>query len=118
MAAPQSALIGHLNPIIKGWANYYSTVVSKKTYNQLDHMVYLKLKSWAKHRHPNKSGIWITSKYWKTIGGNNWVFATTQENKLMRIQEHGDTPIVRHVKVKGEESPFNGNLIYWTLDYP
>jgi RNA-directed DNA polymerase len=28
-AAPQAALISHLNPIIRGWANYYATVVSK-----------------------------------------------------------------------------------------
>jgi RNA-directed DNA polymerase len=29
---PQAALISKLNPIIKGWSNYYSTVVSKETF--------------------------------------------------------------------------------------
>ncbi len=35
-SAPQSALIRHLTPIIIGWANYYSTVVSTETYSHLD----------------------------------------------------------------------------------
>ena len=29
-SAPQTALIGHLNPVIRGWANYYSAAVSRK----------------------------------------------------------------------------------------
>jgi RNA-directed DNA polymerase len=28
--APQAGLIGNLNPIIKGWANYYSGVAAKR----------------------------------------------------------------------------------------
>jgi RNA-directed DNA polymerase len=28
--------------------------------------------------------------------------------------KHADTPIVRHVKVKGEASPYDGNLVYWS----
>ncbi|MEH2162593.1 MAG: hypothetical protein V7K38_16490 [Nostoc sp.] len=38
--------------------------------------MYLKLKAWVKHCHPKKSGGWVSKKYWKTIGGDNWVFAT------------------------------------------
>jgi RNA-directed DNA polymerase len=34
--APQKAIIGKLNPIIKGWANYYSAVCSKEIYSALD----------------------------------------------------------------------------------
>jgi RNA-directed DNA polymerase len=65
--------------------------------------MYLKLKSWAQRRHPNKSGQWIANKYWQTIGGDNWVFATRQEGKNpLRLLKHDETPIVRHVKVKGE----------------
>jgi RNA-directed DNA polymerase len=114
-SAPQVALIGHLNPIIKGWSNYYSTVVSKEVYSFLDHLIYLKLRAWAKSRHPNKSGYWVSNKYWQTYGGNNWIFATKQEGQNpMRLHLHADTPIVRHVKVKSEASPYDGNLIYWS----
>ncbi|HEY9693693.1 MAG TPA: group II intron reverse transcriptase/maturase [Oculatellaceae cyanobacterium] len=113
--ASQAALIAHLNPIIKGWANYYRTVTSSETYSGFDANVYKKLKSWAKRRHPNKSGGWIADKYWQTIGGDNWVFATRQEGtNPLRLLKHGTTEIVRHVKVKGEASPYDGNLMYWS----
>ncbi|MFL9453706.1 group II intron reverse transcriptase/maturase [Tolypothrix bouteillei VB521301_2] len=62
--APQEALISRLNPIIKGWSNYYSTVVSSEAYANLDSLMYPKLRAWAKRRHPNKSGKWIA----KNIG--------------------------------------------------
>lgn len=32
-AASQAALISHLNPIMRGWSNYYSTVCSKELYS-------------------------------------------------------------------------------------
>jgi RNA-directed DNA polymerase len=32
----------------------------------------------------------------------------------MRLIQHSETPIVRHVKVKGDSSPYDGNLIYWS----
>jgi len=113
-AAPQMALISNLNPVIRGWSNYYSTVVSKVAYSDLDDLMYPKLKAWAKRRHPKKSGEWVSNKYWQTIGGDNWAFATKQKGKNpMRLLTHAETPIVRHVKVKDDASPFNGDLIYW-----
>ncbi|MGB3207728.1 MAG: group II intron maturase-specific domain-containing protein [Crinalium sp.] len=113
--APQEALIARLNPIVKGWANYYRTQVSKKTYSKLGYMVYQKLRSWAKRRHPKKSWGWIISKYWHTIGGNNWSFATNQNGKNpLRLLSHAETEINRHTKVKEDASPYDGNLIYWS----
>ena len=113
--APQSALISHLNPVIIGWSNYYSTVVSKVAYSELDDLTYQKLKRWAKRRHPKKTREWVSKKYWQTIGGDNWAFATKQEgSNPMRLRSHAETLIVRHVKVKGDASPFDDNLIYWS----
>jgi RNA-directed DNA polymerase len=114
-AAPQAALISHLNPIIRGWANYYATVVSKVAYSDIDDLMYQKLRAWAKRRHPNRNGEWVSSKYWRSIGGDNWVFATRKEGETpLRLLSHADTPIVRHVKVKGESSPYDGSLVYWS----
>jgi RNA-directed DNA polymerase len=114
-AAPQAALISHLNPIIRGWANYYATVVSKVAYSDIDDLMYQKLNAWAKRRHPKKSGEWLTKRYWQSIGGDNWVFATKKEGLTpLRLLKHSATPIVRHVKVKGESSPYDGNLVYWS----
>ncbi len=115
-SAPQAALIKRLNPIIRGWAKYYATVSSKETYTEMDYLIYQKLRAWAKHRHPNKSGKWITGKYWQTIGDNNWEFATRKEGKNpLRLLRHAETPIVRHVKVKDESSPHDGDLVYWSI---
>lgn len=114
-AAPQQALISRLNPVIIGWSNYYSAAVSQDAYSSQDYLMYQKLRAWAKRRHPNKSWKWMTDKYWQTIGGDNWAFATKQEGKNpMRLRSHAETPIVRHVKVKGDASPYDGNLIYWS----
>ncbi|BAZ44326.1 RNA-directed DNA polymerase [Chondrocystis sp. NIES-4102] len=109
-SAPQSALISKLNPIIRGWSNYYKTVCSKKTYSKLGNLIFLRLWRWAVRRHPNKKKTWIVNKYWKTVGGNNWVFGLKEGITLIK---YSDTAIKRHAKVKGEASPYNGNTLYW-----
>ncbi len=115
-SAPQAALIAKLNPVIRGWVNYYSTVVSKETFSTLDHLVYQKLDRWANRRHPSKSGSWVVNKYWHTVGEDNWVFSVTKDGKVAEtLTSHADKKIVRHVKVKGEASPFDGNLKYWSI---
>jgi RNA-directed DNA polymerase len=113
--APQAALISKLNPIIRGWSNYYSTVVSKETFNKVDHLTYNKLRAWARTR--GKGSI-NKDKYWKTVEDRNWCFST--EGGL-ELKTHSSTPIVRHTKVKGDASPFDGNWIYWSKrrgEYP
>jgi RNA-directed DNA polymerase len=114
-AASQAALISHLNPIIRGWSNYYSTVCSKEIYSKLDFLMYQKLRRWANLRHPNKTKKWVAGKYWQTIGNNHWVFATRLEgNCSLTSVKHSDTPISKHTKVKGDACPYDGNLIYWS----
>lgn len=117
-ANPQSTLIGKLNPIIKGWSNYYSTVVSKETFEKLDFLLYWNLRNWGKYRHANKTKKWVYERYWHRIQKGEYdamTFSTSQDGKNpCWLLSHARTPIVRHKKVKGAKSPFDGDLIYWS----
>jgi len=106
--APQAALISKLNPIIRGWSNYYSTQCSKETYAKVDHLIYDKLRAWGKSR-VKGNGDWY-NKYWLTVGTNKR-FRTNEGHELT---SHSDTKIVRHTKVRGEASPYNGDWSYWS----
>lgn len=98
-AAPQEALINRLNPVITGWANYYSSQVSKEIYSKVNSIIYQQLRAWGNHRHPNKNAHWITNRYWLVNQGEGWVFATKEKGKgKMRLKKHSDTPIVRRGK--------------------
>jgi RNA-directed DNA polymerase len=107
--APTAALISRLNPVIKGWSNYYSTTVSKEIFSYLDNMVWRRIWRWCNRRHSNKSGKWIKAKYFKPIGKRQWVLNANG----IKLALHSDTAIIRHVKVIGKASPYDGNIIYW-----
>jgi RNA-directed DNA polymerase len=114
-AAPQAALISRLNPIIRGWSNDYSTVVSKEAFLKVDSLIYDKLRAWARRR--GKGNI-NKDKYWRTVYDRNWCFSTEEGIKLA---QHSATPITRHIKVKGNSTPYNGDWIYWSKrrgEYP
>lgn len=43
------------------------------------------------------------------------VFSATRDGKVAEtLINHASKPIVRHIKVKGTASPFDGNLKYWS----
>src|SRR2546423_861447 len=109
----QEELIDQLNPAIYGWSLYYRTVVSKKHFAVCDcllmHMLWHKMT----RKHPKKSAKWGKERYWRTIKGNAWTFATSDSSTRRTLRRHVSTPIQRHIKVKGRASPFDGNLLYW-----
>jgi RNA-directed DNA polymerase len=105
-AAPQETVSRDLNPIIRGWTNYYRAVVSKEVYATCDTLLYRKLRRWAKRRHPNKSMYWIVRRYWLLNRQKGWSFGTEK----MALWKHSKTPIQRYIKVQGTASPYDGRL--------
>jgi RNA-directed DNA polymerase len=100
-------LILLLNPILRGWAQYHQHVVSKATFGSIDDAIYQALKRWVKRRHPGKAKEWIAKKYFKTIGGDNWVFHGEVEGKEVHLVAATSIPITRHAKVKAEANPYD-----------
>jgi RNA-directed DNA polymerase len=117
--ATQEALITKLNPILRGFANYYKGGVSKETFSYISSRRWEYLWRWAKRRHPNKNKRWVMKRYFKTIKGNKWTFATTISDRRGREKDLilypiAYTPIERHIKVRGEASPDDTSLQeYW-----
>ena len=110
--AKQENLIGVLNPVIRGWANYHQAVCASKTFASMDAWLWLKTWRWAKRRHPNKSVHWIRDKYFVTMGSRSWVFSSWFEGsdgkrRRLELAKASDTPIRRHTKIKGEANPFD-----------
>jgi RNA-directed DNA polymerase len=108
--ARQENLIRQLNPVIAGWSYYYRAVVSKKVFHTLDQKLYHRLARWARHRHPQKGRRWVVNRYWRANKGKNWVFGGPNGPAL---NLHASVAIVRHAKVKGDASPYDGNWSYW-----
>ena len=111
-ALTQEALIGQLNPVLRGWAQYHSAAVAKQTFSKLDHLIFWRIWRWAKRRHPKKSSAWIRKKYFFSIGGRNWVFAHPYKNSkaevaYRRLYALVDTAIVRQKRLPGEYQPYD-----------
>ena len=108
-AVSQIRLINLLNPVIRGWGNYYSKVVSQDVFKRLNHLIYEQLSSWTKYRHPNKGHKWIVRKYWSF--SDKWEFGVRNRIKLVSLPE---IPVRRHVGLRVVKSPFDGDWVYWS----
>lgn len=114
-----AAVIHSLNPILRGWGNYYKHGVSKAVFSYVDSQIWNAIWRWCRRRHLNKGKWWIASKYYRTFKGQKWTFATTTLNrvgqrKTLSIVRLAEIPIQRHVKVTGTASPDDSSLHdYW-----
>jgi hypothetical protein len=95
-SAKQSTVIRLLNPIIRGWANYYSTQVSKKVFGYCDHKITQMLWRWAKRLHPKK-GAWVDISEvlhpaWKQkLGLRGWPVHPGHHERCTYHSAHQDT---------------------------
>ena len=118
--APQIALMNKLNPIIRGWSNYYATACSGEIYNELDNYLWIRLARWVYSRHKKKYKQ-AFRKYFRQGSVGRWTFQTTNG---IELRYHSQTTVKRHTKIKGEASPYDGNWTYWstrrgkTIDTP
>ncbi len=114
-ANTQEVIIKRLNPLLRGFANYYKGVISKETFQYINYRVWQYLWRWATRRHPNKGKRWVKDKYFHRLKGRHWTFmckGTDRKGKKVSdfLYDISSTPIVRHIKVKGNASPDDPSL--------
>ena len=112
-SATQENLIVQLNPVIRGWANYHRHCVAKRAFARMDFEIWRKLWWWSCRRHPRKNTVWVKNRYYHAIGERTWRFAARTvtaplgQPSWKRLLYAGNTPIQRHLKIRGEANPFD-----------
>jgi RNA-directed DNA polymerase len=113
--ANAAAVVARLNPIIRGWANYFKVGVASKTFHDLDNFMFQRCVRWAKWTHPHKPWYFRKEKYWGPLHRHrkaNWVFGDKLSGA--HLIKFGWTRIERHIKVKGRASKDDPTLRdYW-----
>lgn len=108
----QTDLIKKLNPIIRGWSNYYGAF-DANTMNFLtkqDYLMYLKLRKWGRRVFGTTGKA---RSLFRKIGENKWTFAVSKDLALLNHWRYA-TPSSRMIKVVGSASPYDSNQKYWT----
>ena len=127
--APAGQVIKDLNPVIRGWANYYRHVSAKSTFAKVRHRQWQMLWRWAKRRHPKKPTRWVKARYFRDDG--HWTFQAGEggTGEARRDPDHplheghGETNALRPrpspVLAGADEDPGGqGDLLEATADAP
>ena len=109
------AVIGTLNPVIRGWAAYHRSQVSSETFSSIGHYTWKLTWKWARWSHPGKGTRWTIGRYYGKFcpsREDKWVFGDRDTGAY--LLNHAWTGIRRHVMVKGRASPDDPDLTgYW-----
>ena len=108
------AVMKRLNPILRGWGNYYKHVVSSRIFSKLDSFNYWRSRRWMNKTHPNKNDDWKKNRY-------HQVQVKAEEIKRFGNAETGqylfrltDLRIDRHILIRHGASPDDPELRnYW-----
>jgi RNA-directed DNA polymerase len=60
---PLAILLGRLNPVLRGWTNYFRHGVSKATFNYLRAFVWRRVVCWVRHKHPTMTWKELRQRY-------------------------------------------------------
>lgn len=107
----QTVLILKLNTMIRCWANYFgkSDANMMGLLGQMDYLLYLKVRKWGKRIYKTSGKARVT---FRTVGNDKWTFATDKAKLLKHIKY--SQPLSKYTKVRGEYSPYDKNISYWS----
>jgi len=113
MGSSIEKLISLLNPRIRGWAVYFSNLVSKRVFHRVDKAIFDTMVRWMRRRHPERGMRWLRTKYFRSSGSRRWIITASPGSKASGrtrpcdLFQAADIPIRRHVKVRAAVAAFD-----------
>ena len=112
----QRKFIALLNPIIRGWANYYRFSDAYHAFSKVDHVLWNQIWRWALRRHNNngKGKRWIYNKYYEMIENRTWTFKVAKTGYT--LMKASDITRRKYKFTVGDKSPLDPNPMvkeYW-----
>ena len=94
-------LIGNLNPVIRGWANYHRNIQASNTFDHMHRIIYEKLRKWAKLTNRKKTYRWIYHHFFAISPKGRFsciIHDKRGKQKLLELVAPVDIRLVRYIK--------------------
>ena len=106
-----TALISKLNPIIRGWGNYYRFVISSRIFTHIDDKVWEMIRQWVRAKHTRLSPN-LKERYFGRVRVSQWVLRDKDTDAYLHKMK--SIRIKRFVKVRNDKRVYDANDIkYW-----
>ena len=101
---PLSSLLRHLNPVLRGWTNYFRHGVSKATFRYLHQFTWLRVVGWLRRKHRRANWKVLRRRYL----ANRW----WPEHEGVALFDCGAVPVSRY-RYRGAAipTPWSGSTI-------
>lgn len=96
------AAVKMLNPVVRGWANYFRIAVASQYFSRLDRWMMKRAIRYARRNHPKKPAYWMKARYFGRLNPkrtDSWVFGDKASG--MHLLKFAWFKIERHVLVRG-----------------
>ena len=108
----QEALLRQLNPLLRGWANYYRNGAAKATFSKLDYYVWQQTLALdhptPPHANPKPGRSANTSPRRGTRGlSASGYHPKKGKSRVLTLYRMASTTIERHIKVRGAANPYD-----------
>jgi RNA-directed DNA polymerase len=111
--AKAGTLIFHLNPILRGWSEYYRPVSHRTAFRSVSHYTFKAIYSWILRKHGKNRKRETMKRYFKTIQNgkriNRWVFYGYNHRKEeILLFQIGGIPKGKHqlISISDKKNPF------------
>lgn len=106
-------LIDALNPLIIGIVNYWKPMVSTVAFEKMDNYIWIKVKKFLKHLHPQKGWKWIRRRYFpdpkpEDKHQDRWILTDPVSGRQL-VKMRWTNIDKRHIMIKHNYSPFDSD---------